>query len=64
MVQVPKLLNEEVIEEVGALAAKFNGKNSPLLQPMLDMAKPEEKTGEAFVTKNVKELQTEQAEAF
>jgi hypothetical protein len=37
IVQVPKLENEEVIEEVGALQEKFNGKNSPLFQPMLDM---------------------------
>lgn len=62
VVQVPKLLNEEVIEEVGALAAKFNGKNSPLLQSMLDQAKPEEKPGEAFVKKDTKPLQLVQDE--
>jgi S-DNA-T family DNA segregation ATPase FtsK/SpoIIIE len=62
VVQVPKLLNEEVIEEVGALVAKFNGTNSPLLQPMLDQAKPEEKPGEAFVKKDTKTSQTEQDE--
>lgn len=42
VVQVPKLLNEEVIEEVGALVPKFNGESSPLLQPMLDTPKQED----------------------
>lgn len=42
VVQVPKLLNDELIEEVSALASKFNGEHSPLLQPMLDAAQQEE----------------------
>ncbi len=54
IVQVPKFENEEVIEEVGALRAKFNGKDSPLLQPMLDMAKPKDRDGVAFIAKDKK----------
>ena len=42
VVQVPKLLNDELIEEVSALSSKFNGEKSPLLQPMLDAAKQDE----------------------
>ena len=55
IVQVPKLENEEVIEEVGALQEKFNGKDSPLFQSMLEMEKPQENNGTAFVAKSIEE---------
>jgi hypothetical protein len=40
VVQVPKLDNEEVIEEVNGLAAKFNGSASTLKQSMLRTMEP------------------------
>jgi S-DNA-T family DNA segregation ATPase FtsK/SpoIIIE len=40
VVQVPKLDNQEVIEEVNALTQKFNGDSNPLFQPMLQALAP------------------------
>lgn len=54
VVQVPKLLNEAVIEEVGSLASKFNGESSPLFQPMLDSPQPERKVKNAFISTEAK----------
>ncbi len=62
VVQVPKLLNEEVIEEVRSLAAKFNGKDSPLLQPMLDSAKLERKEKNAFIRQAAKNEKSDTGE--
>jgi DNA segregation ATPase FtsK/SpoIIIE-like protein len=48
-VQVPRLNNEEVIEELSGLTAKFNGQNNPLNQPMLTlMSAPKEKANGFF----------------
>ena len=65
IVQVPKLENEEVVKEVGGLLEKFNGKNSPLLQPMLELAgPPKDKDSSAFVIRNEKADPATQQEVF
>lgn len=40
IVQVPRLTDDEIIEEIGLLTGKFNGDASPLQQPMLQIMSP------------------------
>jgi S-DNA-T family DNA segregation ATPase FtsK/SpoIIIE len=39
-VQVPRLTDDEITEEIGLLTEKFNGEASPLQQPMLQIMSP------------------------
>ena len=52
VVQVPRLDNEEVIEEIGSLTAKFNGKDSPLKQPMLQIMEPKQERSKKLKLKD------------
>lgn len=62
IVQVPKLDNEEVIEEVNALTQKFNGASNPLKQAMLKVTAPMKKRGQGFVAEESALSETKKGE--
>jgi hypothetical protein len=62
VVQVPKLSNEELAEEIAALTNKFNGDESPLFQTMLQVEKSVQTTKSRYQRKTETEANESEAE--
>lgn len=53
IVQVPRLTDDEISEEIGLLTEKFNGNASPLKQPMLQIMSPKKVRSSKLVLNDI-----------